>query len=89
MFGEILWTEESEAHIARHGVSPNEVEESIYGRPRLTDRGREETTLVYGATGAGRYLFVVVAEAADGRDYIVTAREMTESEKRAFCKRRR
>ena len=84
MFGEVLWTEDSEAHIARHGVQPSEVEQALYGRPRLSTPGRKGTTLVLGTSNAGRHLLVVVAEAADGLDFVVTARDMTDSEKRLF-----
>ncbi len=81
---EIVWTEESEAHIARHGVTTYEVEETIYTRPRWVAAGSDETRLIFGQTSAGRYLFVVVAEGVDGRDFIVTARDMTDNEKRTF-----
>jgi uncharacterized protein len=87
VFGEIMWTEESEAHIARHGVSPAEVEEALYARPRLVAGGREGTTLVFSTTAAGRHLLVVLAEAPDGRDFVVTARDMTSNEKQSFRKR--
>ena len=79
-----MWTEESEAHIARHGITPSEVEQVLYGRPRLTSPGRDGTTLVLGTGDDGRHLLVLVAEAADGRDYVVTARKMTTAEKRLF-----
>jgi len=82
--GEIAWTEETEAHIARHGITPGEVEEAIYTRPRLVAPGREGTRLVFAETSAGRYLFVVVGQAVDGRDFVVTARDMTAAEKRRF-----
>lgn len=84
MFGEILWTEDSEAHIARHGVTPTEVEQALYARPRLVVAGREDTREVLGTTDANRYLFILVAEAADGRDFVITARDMTETERRLF-----
>jgi uncharacterized protein len=42
---------------------------------------------VFAVTDAGRYLFVVVAEAMDGRDIIVTARDMTTSERRLYQRR--
>ena len=87
--GEVGWTEDAEAHIARHGTTPTEVEEAIYSRPRLVARGREGTRLVFAQTAAGRYLFVVVSQAADGRDFIVTARGMTGSEQRRFRERGR
>ena len=79
-----MWTEDSEAHIARHGVQPSEVEQALYGRPRLSTKGRKGTTLVLGTSKEGRHLLVVVTEAADGRDFVVTARDMTDSEKRLF-----
>ncbi|WP_033291459.1 BrnT family toxin [Amycolatopsis jejuensis] len=86
---EIHWTEQSEEHIARHQVRPEEVEEVIYTRPRLTTRGREETTLVFGSTASGRHLLVVLSDAADGREYVVTARDMTTAERRTFDKKAR
>ena len=44
---EIRWTSESETHIARHGVTPEEVEQSVNSRPRYEAPGREDTTLLY------------------------------------------
>jgi hypothetical protein len=89
VFGEIMWTEESEAHIARHGITPDDVEEALYTRPRWIDSGRDNTTLVWCTTAAGRHLLVVVVDAADGRDYIVTARDMDDDEKASFRRKGR
>lgn len=86
---EIRWTDESEEHIWRHQVTPEEVEEAINTRPRLAEPGRNHTEIVYGTTNAGRYLRTVLAEAEDGRSYIVTARTMTPSEQRTFSKNAR
>lgn len=86
---EIRWTEQSEDHIARHGVAPGDVEEVVLSRPRLAARGREDTTLIFGATNAGRYLVVILADSEDGRMYVVTARDMTDPERRAFSRRAR
>jgi len=55
----------------------------------LTKAGREGVELVYGTTDAGRYLLVVLAEAMDGRDYIVTARDMDPAERRNFTRQAR
>jgi hypothetical protein len=44
----------------------------------------DDSTLVYGRTDAGRYLLVVLAESADGRWYVATARELTDAEMRTF-----
>jgi hypothetical protein len=41
------WTDDSEAHIARHGVSPEEVEQATE-RPFYTMPGRDGTTLLFG-----------------------------------------
>lgn len=44
---------------------------------------------MFGTTSAGRYLLVVLTEAMDGRDYVVTAREMTNAERQAFRRKGR
>lgn len=85
----ITWTEDAENHIARHGVAPHEVEEVLYGRPRYVASGRDRSTLVFGTTFAGRHLLVVTADAQDGGAYIVTARGMTDNERRTFRRKGR
>jgi uncharacterized DUF497 family protein len=86
---EIRWTDKAEDHIAAHGVTPDEVEQVIFTRPRLALRGREGTEYVFGTTDAGRYLLVVLTESIDGRGYIVTARDMTDAERQAFRRKGR
>ncbi len=81
---EIRWTEESEDHIARHNVTPDEVEQVVNTRPRLVVAGPEEVEYGLGTTDAGRHLLVVLVEAVDGRDLVVTAREMSDSERQTF-----
>jgi len=83
---EIRWAEDSEQHIARHKVDPAEVEQVVNTRPRLIKPGRDGTQLAHGTTDAGRHLLVVVAEAEDGRDFVVTARGMDASERRSFIR---
>lgn len=90
--GELIWPEERVEHIARHGVSPEEVEEVCFGRPlvlRAKSRGENLVYYVLGQTEAGRYLFCAVIRLADGKGYPVTAREMTANEKRRYRKRKR
>ncbi len=87
VFGEVMWTEDSETHIARHNVTPLEVEQVLYSQPRLAVSGRDDTTEVLGQTDAGRLLLVVVTEAGDGRDFVVTDRDMTANGKRTFRER--
>jgi hypothetical protein len=86
---EIRWTEESEEHIARHEVTPDEVEQVVNTHPRLAKTGRGGTELIYGTTDAGRYLLIVVSEALDGLDFIVTARDMDLDEQQEFRRQAR
>ena len=90
-FKEVKESERSAQHIARHGVTLKETREAILERPHWMVSGRGNTTLIYGRTYAGRYLFVVVAPANchPGAAYIVTARDMTPSEKQTFLRKAR
>jgi uncharacterized DUF497 family protein len=73
--------------IERHGVTPDEVEEVIHeGEPEIRKSGKIRY-LMWGQSCAGRYLFIVLEEESQGVFVPLTAREMTESEKRAFKKR--
>ena len=85
----ITWTEESEDHIATHGVTPEQVQEALYTRPRWATPGRGGTTLVFAMTDAGRCLLVVIAPALDGGVYVVTARDLNDSERRTFRRKGR
>jgi uncharacterized DUF497 family protein len=77
--------------IDKHGVWPDEVEEVIY-----EDAGKEvrrisgERYAVFGSSGDGRLLFIVLDRASEhGEFVVVTARDMTEREKRAYRRRAR
>lgn len=83
----LVWPEERIEHIARHGVTPDEVEEACFGNPwvrRGKSEGDNPVYYVLGQTLAGRYLFCVVIAFPDGNGYPVTAREMTTREKRRY-----
>ena len=84
---DFIWPEDRVEHIARHGVTPEEVEQVCFGRAlvrRAKAEGENPVYYVQGQTDAGRYLFCVVIRFSDGNGYPVTAREMTEREKRRF-----
>jgi len=49
----------------------------------------EGSTLVYGRTDGGRHLLVVLVESVDGRWYVATARDLTETEMRTFRRKGR
>jgi hypothetical protein len=86
---EIIWPEERIEHIARHGVTPKEVDEVCFGKSlvrRAKSEGENPVYYVQGQTEAGRYLVCVVIQFPDGNGLPVTAREMTSKEKRRYRK---
>ena len=83
----ILWPDERIEHIARHAVTPEEVEQVCFGRSlllRAKSEGQNPVYHVLGQTAAGRYLFCVVIAFPDGNGYPITARSMTDKETRRF-----
>jgi uncharacterized protein len=86
----LKWSEQQVAHIGRHGVSVREFEQVCRSPARVVFRARSEGPSpvfnVFGQTADGRHLFCVVIRFADGNGYPVTAREMTEREKRRYRK---
>jgi len=84
---ELIWPEDRINHIAQHDVTPEEVEEVCFGKAfvqRAKSEGRNPLYYVLGQTEAGRYLFCVVIRFPDGRGYPVTARPMTDKERRRY-----
>jgi uncharacterized DUF497 family protein len=89
VIGHIKWTDESLEHIARHAVSPQEVEEvcfNEYDAPFIRS-GRETLHYVFGKTYSRRFLFVVVRFIRQGEIRVITARDMNAWEKNYFRKR--
>ena len=83
----LLWPDERIEHIARHAVTPEEVEQVCFGHSlvlRTKSEGPNPVYYVLGQTAAGRYLFCVVIAFPDGNGYPITARSMTDKEKRRF-----
>ena len=84
---ELLWPRDRIEHIARHAVTPDEVEEICLGQSlllRAKSHGDNPVYYVLGQTNSGRYLFSVIIQFPDGRGYPVTARNMTDKEERRF-----
>ena len=84
---EFIWPNERIDHIAVHGVTLVEFEEVCFGRAlvlRGKSEGQNPVFYVFGQTDAGRYLFCVVIQFPDGKGYPITARPMTEREKRRY-----
>ncbi len=81
------WDDENRDHIARHGVTSDEVEEVCFSGPLLM-KSRKGTRVVYGQTLSGRYLFIVIRLFYGGGARCITARSMTDKERRFYRKRR-
>ena len=60
----LVWDEDAELHIARHGVVLAEVEEAV-ANIRYAKRSRGYLQVI-GQTEAGRYLTVILDEEDDG-----------------------
>ena len=85
----ISWDQETVDHIANHLVSPEEVEEVLFNDVDLPlmMQGKEGKYLAYGKTHAGRLLFIVWASKYK-KTKIITARDMTQKEKRFYRRRK-
>jgi len=85
---EFVWSKDRIDHVAGHGLTPEEVEEVCFGTKAFVRRARSQgenpVYHVLGQTEVGRYLFCVVIQFPDGNAYPVTARPMTDAEKRRY-----
>lgn len=83
-----VWDEHNQAHVARHAVTPSEVEEVITDSDTLAtidDTHRAGRLNVFGRTAAGRHLLIVLDRpSTSGHAYVVTARPMTDRERRSY-----
>ena len=74
---------------SKHGVAPVEVESVFWNQPRFRfhEKGRvrgEDMYTALGQTTAGRYLIVFVLLKPGNTAMILSAREMTDAERRRF-----
>ena len=67
---EIVWSEDRIEHIARHNVSPEDVEEVYFSRSFVAEsvsrKGKTPVYYVLGQTPSGRYLFCVIIRFSGG-----------------------
>lgn len=83
------WHQWSEEHIAHRGITWTDVEEACTP-PTVAGPGKRPGTIEQlGQTNAGTYLVVVMRPDDDGvLGFVVTARVMTDTERRRFLRRR-
>lgn len=92
---DLYWRPDRVEHIAQPAVTPEEVDEAVFGnnsglllRVGPVERNPEETVYRYfGRTEAGRHLLVVLLYLGRGVAMPVTARDMTPQERRRFDER--
>jgi len=76
-----------EEHIARHGVTVEEVQDVVFGTP-LVLRARQRRYHLIGQTQAGRYLAVYLGPRGHGVYGLITARDADEAEQRLYQRQR-
>jgi uncharacterized DUF497 family protein len=87
--GRLLWDEYRVEHIAQHDVEPDEVWEVCLDPLHLAHKESRQRYRLYGQTADGRYLFVVLEHIESTVYKPITARDMTEGEKRGYRRLRR
>lgn len=83
----IVWDSGSISHIARHGVGPDEVEEACFGGGRVILKTRFNRYILLGQADSGRYLTIVFAYLENKAIKIITARAMSEAERKYYKRR--
>ncbi|MEW6618878.1 MAG: BrnT family toxin [bacterium] len=78
------WDDYRIEHIARHNVEPREVWEVCEDLFHLAHREGLDRYRLYGQTAEGRYLFVVLEQVKKTVYKPITARDMTDKEKRNY-----
>lgn len=87
MWDDVRWDDWNIAHIARRGVTEDEVDDVLLDPDSLRLRSRAGTYVVLGVTAGRRHLFVAVAPGPDGQVYPITARTMATSDRRRWERR--
>jgi uncharacterized DUF497 family protein len=81
------WDDNNIQHIARHNLSPDEVESVAFDDEPWIKKGREGTRYMLGYTVSGRYLFIVYVLRGKGTARVITAMDMDEKTKKLYKKR--
>lgn len=85
---ELLWDDDTIEHIwERHHLSIWEVDEAFHDLEALIHTGKYHRQVVYGKTGGGRYLTIIVEPMSRKEAWLITARDMTDLEKKRYKRR--
>lgn len=81
----LIWDDWNRRHIKKHNVSEQEVEEVCKGTYKQQP-AYNQRHLILGKTNKGRRLTVILARERKSRYYVVTARDMSQKERRLFSR---
>ncbi len=81
------WDDSNIEHIARHNISPDEIEDVAFEDKPWIRKGREGTRYMLGNTVTGKYLFIVYMLKGKGIARVITAMDMDEKTKKLYKKR--
>jgi len=96
-FIKLRWSDYRIQHIARHGITPEEVEEVIYrDKHRIIRKGASSSNYpgkhfyyIFGSTSEGRLLSIVLLHVGEIIYVPITARDMDNSERKNYLRKRR
>ncbi len=89
---EFVWNSKSVAHLAKHGIRPNQAEHIVENaKPPYPQMIGDDMRLVVGRLAHGRYVQVIYVPSRSVPDavYVIHGRPLTEREKRRFRRRKR
>jgi uncharacterized DUF497 family protein len=86
-FREFEWYDRNIEHIARHNVSPDEVEDVAFDDEPWIRKGKRGSRYMLGYTIGGRYLFIVYSLKIKGIARVITAMNMDEKTRKLYKKR--
>ena len=82
----LVWNDENVAHIARHGVTPEDVE-YLCAHEAYVERAGKGYFIYRGQNRSGRYLMAVLDDLGNGVYYVVTARPLTRTERSTLLRK--
>ena len=83
------WDDYRIQHISEHDVEPDEVWDVCRDPLHMARREGQNRYRLYGQTEVGRYLFVVLEHIEGSVSKPITARDMTDGERRGFRRLRK
>jgi uncharacterized protein len=84
----LLWDDDTIEHIwERHHLGIDEVDDAFRDPEALIHTSKYHRQVIYGQTGGGRYLTIIVEPISRKEAWLITARDMTDSERKRYKRR--